>query len=356
MATNQLYHTWLKKIMQLLPNERITRVRNLAWLLTGIFQSRSVHLSRIASKLPGGAFLVSATRRIDRFLENAAVRVRDWYEPVVKQLLAQRAGQQLCLMVDGSKVGFGHQLLVVALAYRKRAIPLVWMWVRSTRGHSSAGRQLALLGYIYRLLPAHTSVLLLGDQEFGSIEVLRQLDEWHWKYVLRQKGSLMTRETDMAPWLPFNSFVQKAGDKVWLGRRQLTREQAYPVNLVAYWKIGEEEPWYLATNLPSLQATLTAYEKRMWIEEMFGDWKDHGFDLQSTHLRATMKLHRLTLAVVLLYVDLLTSGSKTVKAGLRHLIDRADRRDLSLFRIGLYRRDRHLANAQPFSIDFFPVR
>jgi hypothetical protein len=38
----------------------------------------------------------------------------------------------------------------------------------------------------------------------------------------------------------------------------------------------------------------------MWIEEMFGDLKGHGFDLESTHLRYFLRLARLTLAVVLL--------------------------------------------------------
>ncbi len=30
MPITKLYHTWVKKITQLLPNERITRVQNLA--------------------------------------------------------------------------------------------------------------------------------------------------------------------------------------------------------------------------------------------------------------------------------------------------------------------------------------
>ena len=34
------------------------------------------------------------------------------------------------LIVDGSKVGFGHQLLLLAIAYRRRAIPLAWTWVK----------------------------------------------------------------------------------------------------------------------------------------------------------------------------------------------------------------------------------
>ena len=93
----------------------------------------------------------------------------------------------------------------------------------------------------------------------------------------------------------------------------------------------------------------------MWIEEMFGDLKSNGFDLESTHLRSVLKLHRLTFAVVLLFLELLTSGSKIIKNGLRRLVDRSDRRDLSVFRIGLYMRERHLANSRNFVLDFYPL-
>jgi len=55
MSTNQLYYTWLQRIRQLRPNERITRLRTFAWLVTGIYQSRSVHLSKIAGKIRGCA-------------------------------------------------------------------------------------------------------------------------------------------------------------------------------------------------------------------------------------------------------------------------------------------------------------
>ena len=355
MLITKLYHTWMKKIAQLLPNERVTRVQNLAWLLAGIFESKSVHLSKVASKIPGKAMLVSITRRLDRFLENPEFRVREWYEPIVKGLLAQRAGQEYRLIVDGSKVGFGHQLLMVTLAYRRRAIPLVWMWVRSSRGHSTSGRQLALLNYIRKLLPGDASVLVLGDSEFGAVEVLKHLDQWGWKYVLRQKGSHLVRENDPSPWMALGSFLTKAGQSLWLGQRQLTQLHAYSVNVLAHWKMGEKEPWLLATNLPSLREALKAYERRMWIEEMFGDLKDNGFDLESTHLRSVFKLHRLTFVVALLFLELLASGSKIIKNGLRRLVDRHDRRDLSIFRIGLYMRERHLANSANFVLDFYPV-
>jgi len=355
MSVNQYYRTWNRKLRQLFPGERKTRTQNLAWLIVGIFTSKSVNLSRAASKIPGTAKLTSITRRLTRFLENKAVRVREWYEPTVKGLLEQRKGQCIRLLVDGSKVGSGHQLLMVSLAYRSRSIPLVWMWVRHARGHSSSGRQLALLSYLRTLIPATSKVLLVGDSEFGSIEVLKTLDEWHWNYVLRQRGNHLVRENEQSAWKPFRDFIHKAEQSVWLGGQQLTQQHAYTVNLLAHWKRGENDPWLLATNLTSMREALHAYRYRMWIEEMFGDFKDNGFDLEATRLRHCMKLHRLTFAVVLIYLDLLTAGSKAIKNGQRHLVDRRDRKDLSVFRIGLYMRERCLANTIPFSLALYPV-
>jgi len=43
----------------------------------------------------------------------------------------------------------------------------------------------------------------------------------------------------------------------------------------------------------------------------------------------------LTLAVILLYLWLIFGGLRVIKNGKRHFVDRHDRRDLSLFQIGL---------------------
>ena len=59
---------------------------------------------------------------------------------------------------------------------------------------------------------------------------------------------------------------------------------------------------------------------------------------------------RLTLAVAFLYVWLLSVGSRTIRAGLCHLVDRKDRRDLSLFQIGLRYIDRCLLHSLSFSL------
>ena len=90
MSANRLYHTWLKQIQQLRPGERITRLRLLAWLMVGIYLSRSVHLSRIGLKIPGKAKAVSTVRRPSRFPDNSAIRVREWYKPIAQRHLVDR--------------------------------------------------------------------------------------------------------------------------------------------------------------------------------------------------------------------------------------------------------------------------
>jgi hypothetical protein len=105
----------------------------------------------------------------------------------------------------------------------------------------------------------------------------------------------------------------------------------------------------LATNLPSSKEALLGYKKRMWIEGMFADFKGQGFDLESTRLRRLGKLSRLTLAVAMLYVWLVVYGAEVVKRGQRRLVDRSERRDHSLFRIGYNMLDRCLAQGvRPF--------
>jgi hypothetical protein len=352
MPIPELYHTCQKMLKELCPGERITRIRNFSWLMVGLYKSRSVHLSKVAESIPGEAYLPSVTRRLRRLLSNPAIQVRAWYEPLAKMIVQQLSHREIRLIVDGSKVGFGHQLLLIAIAFRSRSIPLAWTWVKGSRGHSTSHKQMALLAYVHGLIPDKSKVLLVGDAEFGEVDVQKLLQKWHWKYVLRQKGRYLLKPNGQASFQRLDSFVKKSGQTQWLEDAFLTAKYAYPVNFLAYWKPGEKDPWLLATNLTRSQATLKAYRRRMWIEETFGDMKRNGFDLESTHLRHFLRLSRLTLAVVLLYVWLVAFGSQVIKSGQRRIVDRSDRRDYSIFRIGRNMAERRFVNGRKLCISF----
>lgn len=335
MTTSKLYSIWERLLAQWLPDERKTRRTNMIWLIVGLYLGGRVQLSAIVNRWPQRVQSASLNRRLRRFLDNPAVRPAVRYRRVARQLLAPAAYRPLTLVVDASKVGAGHQLVQVALATQGRTLPIAWMWVPYAKGVVDTATQLALFKRVQGLLPKAPQVILVGDAGFSSVKVLQQLDAWGWGYVLRQKGSSRLQRAGAATDERLDGLVTNPGQQVWLPRVTFTAQWQHPTSVLAVWQRGYEHPWLLTTNLPTAYAARQAYARRMWIEEMFGDWKDHGWDLESTHLRHPDRLSRLLLALALLYVWLVRWGERLIKAGCRAWVDHPARRDLSRFRIAL---------------------
>ena len=355
LPNSQLYRLWRKRLLQLAPDHCQTRLANMLLLVVGLYKARSVYLSLIARQFPIRAKKLSLARRLERFLDNGAVRVREWYTPVAIRLLeAASSGGQVHLVVDSTKVGAGHQLIMVAIAYRRRALPLAWTWIRTKTGHSTARKQVALLTYVHSLVPEGIQVSLVGDSEFGNVDLLRELDAWGWDYALRLKGTRRFWPYQALSLYRLDRQKPEPGEMRWLGRVNLTISNPYVTNLVLYRARGEDIPWYLATNLPGPHGALQLYRRRMWIEEMFGDMKGHGFDLETTRLGTFLRLSRLTLAVCLLYLWLVATDEHVLATNQAGEVDRNDRRDLSIFRIGWDFIERRLALDDPIPITFVP--
>jgi len=356
MGSNlHLYHTWRKQLHQLAPDLCESRLTNLVLLVVGLYLAQSVHLTLIARKLPIRAHKLSLDKRLRRFLANGAVRVREWYKSRAVELLrAASSAGQVHLIIDCSKVSAGHQLLMVGIAYRRRALPLAWTWVRCAKGHSTTYKQIRLLSYVRSLIPPGVQVSLVGDCEFGRPLLLDYLDHWGWQYALRQPGDHLIMTKGDPTWRRLDSFELSPGTTMWIGHAILTQASPYPTHVLLHWRKGEKEPWFLATNLVTPCAILRLYRRRMWIEEMFGDMKGHGFDLEASRLRHFLRLSRLTLAVCLVYLWLVALGDHVLRAHLLALVDRSDRRDLSIFRLGWDFLERCLALADPFPDLFIP--
>lgn len=114
-----LYSILHAQILPLVEKLADSQVANLVRLMEGLFKGRSVHLSRIVSEIRGKALKLSQVAQLSRFLGNERVDVRRVYEPVARELLKQAAqAGRLVFIIDSSKVGFGAQFVMVALAYQ----------------------------------------------------------------------------------------------------------------------------------------------------------------------------------------------------------------------------------------------
>jgi len=353
--SRRLYSSVYLALTQLLPKEIDSRLSNMVFLMIGIFGARSVQTGRLAAHIPLHIKKPSIVRRMERFLDNGAVRVRTWYEPIARWLVeAASVTGEIALVWDSTKVSAHHRLVLVGIAYRQRVVPLAWTWVRTSRGHSSTNLQIALLSYVRSLLPAEVQVSLVGDCEFGHMPLLLTLQDWRWDYVLRQSGHQLVEVASEPDWLRLDALLTRRGEWRFVGDVHLTAAHHVPTHLLLAWERRYPTPWLLATNLTNPRLILRLYHRRLWIEETYGDLKDNGFDLERSALCHFLRLSRLSLAVVLLYVWFLAFGADQVQRGLRADVDRADRRDLSLFRIAWDALQRVLLFELPFLVSFRP--
>jgi hypothetical protein len=217
--SQRLYGSVYLALAQLLPSECDSRLTNMALLMIGILGAHSVQTGRLAAYIPLHIKKLSVVRRMERFLDNGAVRVRAWYEPIAGWLIqAASVAGAIGLVMDSTKVSAHHRLVLVGIAYRRRVVPLAWTWVRSSRGHSRTSLQIALLSYVRSLLPAEVSVSLVGDCEFGHMPVLRALQDWGWDYVLRQGGHQLVDVANQPDWLRVDQLLTRRGDWRFIGR------------------------------------------------------------------------------------------------------------------------------------------
>lgn len=355
MFNSQSYGKWQRMLKQLIPDSCPSRLANLVWLLVGIFESRSVYLSVIARKLPIRAKKLSIAKRLERFLSNQAVEVENWYRPWAEWLIqsASSAGQ-LHLVIDSTKVSAHCRLVMIAVAYRRRTLPLMWAWVDYSRGHCTTQLQLELFRRLNELIPPGVRVSVVGDGEFNHPLLIEEFCHWSWDYAVRVRKDTLILPKGSRKWIKVCDVDVPRGQHQRLETVLLTQASPFPTHLVIYCAKGQTEPWYLATNQVSSQATLRLYKRRMWIEEMFGDMKGHGFDLEMSRLRSSERLSRLTLVVCILYVWLITLGEFVLKHALYSEVDRKDRHDLSIFRLGWDWIERRLVFDDPIPLLFCP--
>ena len=352
----QLYHKMKRQLCQWLPDERITRIDNMTLLLVGLYFSGQVHLSKIVRKWPLPGKQPSLTNRLWRFLNNPRLEAWLWYRPVVAEILERLPSGPLYLIIDSTKVGFDYRLVTIGLAFKKRSLPLIWHVRRGRKGHCSVTEQVRLFQQLYPLIPRDRPIWVIADTEFQGVDLLSWLRRQGWHFVIRQQGKNKVTWAGQAS-IKINALPLAEGQTRLIGWVRLTlKHDRGWFWLVLHWQCGQEEPWYLVCDRAlALRDLLRIYRKRMWVEEMYGDMKGHGFDLETTHLKSAQRIARLFLAVSIVFVWLICLGSWVVKRGYRHYVDHRSRRDKSYFRIGWDWVERCLSLDQPILVRITPV-
>lgn len=313
-----------------------------------------VYLTEIAAYRLGRAKLASKTRQLRRFVANEAIDVWACYAPIARRVLqAAAAGGRIRLLIDTLELSGQRQILMVALAYRRRAVPIGWV-VQRRKGVTDSQTQIALLGEILPLLPDDADVVLIGDGEFHSVDLMEWLQKQRLHFHLRLHADTYVQLPD-GRWAQLQNLDIPKGQRRYLHDVHITRDKrGGPFHLAIAWPEGKEHPWFIASDQPACYQTLRDYTRRMWIDEMFGDFQENGFHLHQSRLYKPARLSRLLLALAWVYTWLIHLAAWAVKRGFRPLIDRNDRRDLSYFQLGPRWLQQALINGARVHVGFKP--
>lgn len=324
----------------------------LAMMITGIVMSRKAQLSVMSDEIPGDAKNQSIEMRMRRWVKHPKIDVEMTYMPFAQQILAGLANEPIVLAMDGSQVGRGCMVLMVGVVYRTRLLPLAWIVYKGKKGHTTAECHIAVLRKVLPLLPGDSKVVLLGDAEYDSPEMISWVQtETSWLFAMRTGPNLLVQQgTD---WHKIGSLVVTHGRLRMIHSLAFTKDAALPLNLVIWWGSKYDNPIFLVTNLPNASLAAWFYRRRFRIETFFSDQKSRGFHIHKSHLANPIRLSRLLIAACLAYIWMVCLGLLTLATGDHKLVDRTDRVDKSIFRLGLDWFKYSLKNNLPLQVFFY---
>jgi hypothetical protein len=153
-----------------LPKQR--KRTKLALLVSTMLDVRSANLMDLAAGLPLEADRTDMRYQwITRLLGNPLVISDAIMEPFAREVLERAAagGEPLSLILDQSQMSERHQVLMLALRWGERALPLAWR-VEQTDGAIGFEIQRSLLGAVAPWLPEQAKVRLLGF--YGTADLI----------------------------------------------------------------------------------------------------------------------------------------------------------------------------------------
>jgi hypothetical protein len=328
----QLYRNLKTELRQRLPAANKSQVQNLALLTQALVFSDNCHLANLALQLPVAGQRDSLIQRLVRFLDNWRVSWRAHYLPLAADLLAHWPDQEINLVMDRTDIEREKSILLLALAFKHRALPLTWRVL--SFGGTGERCQLALLEEVRPYLPTGKRVMFLGDSEFRAVGLQRYCRNQDWDWQVGLKSDTLFQQGE-ASWQPLNSVPIQQGQRHYLHHVTLTQSKAFPaVHLMVDWTHKGDNPRYVACNQPTNRFSWRRGRKRFWIEPTFRDWKSYGFDLESTHILDDHRLNRLLLAMSVATLWLIHLGHWLVVTQLDRWLVAPHRRDYSLFRLG----------------------
>ena len=332
-AQAELYRVVEAKLQAVIGERvRVTTVRRLALLVSGLVAAKSSVVSQMAAGLweagVSMAQVTSIARRLRRSLHDPKVTAATCYEPAVRTLIdwegLARRGKPAILALDESSQDERVHLLRVSLTYWGTAVPLAWeVWPQNVAmDEGEYWRRIdAVLDRVTALLPAGLTVILTADRAFDIPPFVARVAArgWHWVVRLKAEGAnrfldWQGREHGLKTLA--HRHVAAPGQR-WKARGRIFKGAGWrPASVVAVWAPGAKERLVVITDLPPTWEVLRHYDRRFWIESGFRTDKTQGWHWEACQVTDLEHHARLLVAMAWATLLVLCLGLAEARAAL----------------------------------------
>ena len=322
------------------------RKEKLAGLICGLMNRKKPSLSALGSGLPQMIKSHSREKSAKKFLENRFIDMEGYYQPFISRTLRQivsnpNIGKGIKLVIDGSKMGKDHMVLMVSLLFEGRGFPLLWLVRKKPKGHFKSELHVELmknvLAFIRPIIPKDKTVTLLGDGEFDSIALQQFCIENSWDYVFRTACDTVFYENGSR----FQPKQIESDDEqkfISIPDVEFTEKRMGGVHFVLWHDPKYDAPLPLISNKSEPIDIIEDYDKRYSVECLFKDMKSTTFNIHKTRLKDSHAVSNLVMLAAFGIVLLIKIGVKYAESKYREYIHRI-RDDRKVNSIISYARD-----------------
>jgi hypothetical protein len=289
-------------VRSVLPHLRKTQANYLNLLVTGLLRAKDCRLSRIAQALSDFGKLDTVLTRLKRAVRHPALAATANFTALSRAVFSSLKLKKVVLVVDETTLHEHLRVLVVAVAYQQRCIPLAWVVTDDKWAASQVERICSLLDCIKPALPPNSKPMVLADRGIGTSPTLfTALTQRGWRVLLRITDHSKIQPTGSKRWETVRSLAIYKKTRAVSGKVFKQRGQV-DACVFLHWDSKHAGPWCLLSNDPTLDPK--RYKQRWWIETMFRDWKSNGLEWEKSRLwkpaRASVLLLALALALWML--------------------------------------------------------
>ena len=340
-ASDVLLDQWTQQVKELFPALHSYQQETLALCVQGVVQSGSAVMQRVAEtvweQLASETKMVSYERRLQRFVANPRIEVEGCWQSFLQQVLPYWHNKPVTLILDLTPYTEEATIVYLGILLQSRVLPLAWSVMPQHESWEQG--QWEIVAHFFEQVAPHLSsnqCTLLADRGLTCLTLIELCKQVGWHYVLRIKNEEWCRRRfrhTYRDWQQGKQFVTKP-DQHWYGEVVLWQEHQFACWLSACWEPGYEEAWFLISDRPASPQRVSEYRRRMRVEATFQDSKSRGCMIECSQFKQRTHLDRWLLVVFLAIWWIAHLGSSCIHHGHRHQVDRKDRRDKGLLRIG----------------------